>query len=152
MAKLTSNTTVRHPITGDSVFLRDGLDVDDVPDWAMPMLGRHLLDDASAYVGADAGDVGVLASETRADDDVVVTRGWMRQFMAELVAQERVDYQDDDPQDADQDPGSDPMPPTSGKGSGVEAWAKWADDHGITYPDGANRDEIIAAVELANAK
>lgn len=151
MAKLTSNTTVRHPDTGESVFLRDGLNLDDVPEWALPMIGRHLVDDASAHVGADAEAGAAAASETRDDDNAVVTRGWMRQFMAELIAQERVDYQDDDPQDDDQDQGSDPMPPTSGKGSGAEAWAKWADDHGIAYPDGASRDEIIAAVEAANA-
>lgn len=151
MAKLTSNTTVRHPHTGESVFLRDGLDIDDVPVWALPMIGRHLVDDDTAQVGTDAEADAAVASESRDDDNAVVTRGWMRQFMAELVAQERVDYQDDDLQDSDQAQGSDPMPPTSGRGSGADAWAKWADEHGITYPEGASRDEIIAAVESANA-
>lgn len=46
----------------------------------------------------------------------------------------------------------DALPPTSGKGSGVEAWAKYADDHGIAYPDGAGRDEIIATVEAHKAE
>jgi hypothetical protein len=45
------------------------------------------------------------------------------------------------------DPDGDDLPPTSGKGSGVEAWAKYADTNGIAYPEGANRDEIIAAVQ-----
>ena len=41
----------------------------------------------------------------------------------------------------------DQKPPTSGKGSGLEAWQKYADDKGIAYPEDANRDEIIAAVD-----
>lgn len=46
----------------------------------------------------------------------------------------------------------DDLPPTSGKGSGVEAWAKYADAKGIAYPEGANRDEIIAAVDAHQAE
>lgn len=41
----------------------------------------------------------------------------------------------------------DAVPPTSGKGSGVQAWQADADHKGIAYPEGASRDEIIAAVE-----
>ena len=41
----------------------------------------------------------------------------------------------------------DQKPPTSGKGSGLEAWQKYATDNGIAYPEDANRDEIIAAVD-----
>jgi hypothetical protein len=48
-------------------------------------------------------------------------------------------------------PAVDEMPPTSGKGSGIEAWAGYANAKGIAYPEGANRDEIIAAVQAHNA-
>lgn len=44
----------------------------------------------------------------------------------------------------------DALPPTSGKGSGVQAWQEYADHKGIAYPEGATRDEIIAAVEAHN--
>lgn len=47
---------------------------------------------------------------------------------------------------------SDALPPTSGKGSGVEAWQKYADDKGVAYAEGASRDEIIAAVEARKAE
>lgn len=45
---------------------------------------------------------------------------------------------------------ADVLPPTSGKGSGVEAWQKYADAHGVAYQHGASRDDIIAAVEAAS--
>lgn len=48
-------------------------------------------------------------------------------------------------------PAGDEMPPTSGKGSGADAWAGYADRKGIAYPEGANRDEIIAAVQAHQA-
>ena len=38
------------------------------------------------------------------------------------------------------------MPPTSGKGSGLDSWRDYATRHGITVPDDATRDDIIAAV------
>ncbi|HEY9265502.1 MAG TPA: hypothetical protein VIQ11_12950 [Mycobacterium sp.] len=50
------------------------------------------------------------------------------------------------------DADGDELPPKSGKGSGVEAWATYADAKGIAYPEGANRDEIIAAVEAHQAE
>lgn len=41
----------------------------------------------------------------------------------------------------------DGLPPKAGKGSGIAAWKKYADDNGVSYTEGATRDEIIAAVE-----
>lgn len=46
----------------------------------------------------------------------------------------------------------DGMPPRAGKGSGLEAWQTYADDKGIAYPEGATRDEIIAAVDASSAE
>lgn len=39
-----------------------------------------------------------------------------------------------------------PQPPTSGKGSGLDSWRDYATSLGITVPDDATRDDIIAAV------
>ncbi|HEX6969115.1 MAG TPA: hypothetical protein VF174_09935 [Micromonosporaceae bacterium] len=36
-------------------------------------------------------------------------------------------------------------PPRSGRGSGLDAWQAFAVDHDVEFPDGASRDEIIAA-------
>ena len=38
---LTANTVVTHPDTGAPVVLRAG---EDVPDWAVPLVGDHLVD------------------------------------------------------------------------------------------------------------
>jgi hypothetical protein len=42
-----------------------------------------------------------------------------------------------------------PAPPRSGRGSGLDAWQAFAVDHDVEFPDGASRDEIIAACERA---
>jgi len=47
---------------------------------------------------------------------------------------------------------ADGTPPTSGKGSGLEAWQKHADDLGVPYADDAKREDIIAAVEAHKAE
>lgn len=35
-------------------------------------------------------------------------------------------------------------PPRSGRGSGEGAWRTFLDGQGVTYPEGANRDELVA--------
>lgn len=40
-------------------------------------------------------------------------------------------------------------PPKSGAGSGVEAWAAYAAAQGVEIPEGAKRDDIVAALETA---
>ena len=42
-----------------------------------------------------------------------------------------------------------PEPPRGGAGSGVDAWRDYASRAGIEIDDTMNRDDIIAAVELA---
>ncbi|MBF9135320.1 hypothetical protein I0C86_41455 [Plantactinospora sp. S1510] len=44
-----------------------------------------------------------------------------------------------------------PPPPRVGRGSGIEAWASFAEANDVDVPDGASRDEIIAACEDAGA-
>lgn len=41
------------------------------------------------------------------------------------------------------------VPPRSGTGSGKEAWSAYAQAKGVDVPDGATREEIIAALEEA---
>jgi len=40
----------------------------------------------------------------------------------------------------------DDRPPTSGKGSGRDAWAAYAEASGVTVVEGMNREDIIAAL------
>ncbi|MGA5869257.1 hypothetical protein [Streptomyces cinereoruber] len=40
-------------------------------------------------------------------------------------------------------------PPRSGRGSGIDAWRKYAEDNGVEYDTHASREEIIAAAEQA---
>lgn len=41
MAKLTANTVVRHPESGEPVALLEGTDL---PEWAEKLVGPHVLD------------------------------------------------------------------------------------------------------------
>lgn len=43
-----------------------------------------------------------------------------------------------------------PVPPHSGKGSGVAAWATYAAAHGIEFDDDASKEDIIAALVAAD--
>lgn len=40
-------------------------------------------------------------------------------------------------------------PPKSGSGSGRDAWAAYAEQQGVTVPEGATRDDIVAALDTA---
>ncbi|MFJ5089974.1 hypothetical protein [Streptomyces sp. NPDC088674] len=42
-----------------------------------------------------------------------------------------------------------PVPARSGPGSGKEAWAAFAEKHGVTLDGGMSRDDIMAACERA---
>lgn len=42
-------------------------------------------------------------------------------------------------------------PPRGGPGSGLPEWLAYAADHDIDVPEDASRDEVIAAVEAAEA-
>ncbi|MGW1587317.1 hypothetical protein [Streptomyces sp. NPDC002386] len=45
--------------------------------------------------------------------------------------------------------GGDGAPPRTGRGSGVDAWRKFAEDHSVEYDTHASREDIIAACESA---
>ncbi len=58
----------------------------------------------------------------------------------------------DDPPDDDAAPASEPAPdppPRAGRGASAEAWRTWAGSLAVAIPDGATRDDIIAACEQA---
>jgi hypothetical protein len=45
--------------------------------------------------------------------------------------------------------GSDGPPPKAGRGSGLDAWKAYASVHEVEVPDGASKDDVIAALESA---
>lgn len=55
------------------------------------------------------------------------------------------------PDEADDDEGGelDGVPAKGGPGSGTKLWAAYAAEHKVDVPEGASRDEIIAALEAA---
>lgn len=55
-------------------------------------------------------------------------------------------------QDADAGTGEPTRPPTSGKGSGIDAWRDYATARGVVVDDDADRAAIIAAVDAADAE
>lgn len=57
MPKLTANTVIPHPQTGEPVLLAES---GDLPDWAVGLVGDHLLD--------HAGDTPATAGQEKADD------------------------------------------------------------------------------------
>lgn len=49
----------------------------------------------------------------------------------------------------DDEGGSDGPPPKSGKGGGIRAWRKYAEDNGVDVDGLDSPEEVIAAVETA---
>lgn len=56
-----------------------------------------------------------------------------------------------DPDPAGDDDTAPQEPPREGKGSGVNAWREYAEAIGVQFDKKAKREEIIAAVDAANA-
>ena len=57
------------------------------------------------------------------------------------------DTDDDKGQGEGEQPDTPAEPPRSGKGSGVDEWRAYAAARGVEVPDGAGRDDIIAAID-----
>ncbi|RPK74461.1 hypothetical protein [Streptomyces sp. ADI95-17] len=55
----------------------------------------------------------------------------------------------EDQDDGDQAPRLSNAPPRSGRGSGVEAWRQYAEQHNVEVAADASREDIIAACEAA---
>lgn len=72
----------------------------------------------------------------KAGDTLDVTPG----VAAQLIASEHAEI-------VGEEPGSGGEPPRSGKGSGIDKWKQYAESKGLTVPDDADRDTIIALVD-----
>ncbi|WP_194821300.1 hypothetical protein [Micromonospora sp. S-DT3-3-22] len=131
MRRLTDNTVVRHPETGEPVLLAAG---GSLPDWATDLVGDHLLDGAGRPAPSAPG-------ESR------------EQQRARLLAQ-LAELDGDEPGDADADAGQgrgdDGPPPKGGAGSGAPAWREYADRRGVEVPADASREAVIEALDAAD--
>lgn len=69
-------------------------------------------------------------------------------WAAKAVTNKRVwdDFDPDAPDDDDDEP-SDGPPPKSGKGSGIRAWRKYAEDNGVDVEGLDTPDEVWAKLE-----
>lgn len=133
MATLSSNTLVKHPETGERITLLKG---ETIPKWAADQIGDHLIEGTEPSAQPTAHPAAKAGRYPTA-----------KEIAAEVVALLRQEMDDDQGDDSQDDDDSDELPPTSGRGSGLEAWVAYANAKGIAYPQGASRDEIIAAVE-----
>lgn len=76
---------------------------------------------------------------------VVLTAGSEVPEWAEKELADRDDIWETPEVDADEN--GDGRPPLSGKGSGKGAWADYAEELGLSVPEGASRDDIVALVD-----
>lgn len=137
---MAENTVVENPEDGGRVTLLKG---DKVPAWAAEQVGDHLVEGSGGTakpVRRPAAETGQQYPTAKEIATEVVT------LLREEMEAHSADEDQTPPVDADE------MPPTGGKGSGIEAWTAYADGKGIAYPEGANRDEVIAAVQAHNAE
>lgn len=107
------------------------------------------------HVTDDNGKTHVFGPSTEVPEwaarKITNTRAWAKPptFPAETVTDPGGDGSG---QDAGAGTGDTPRPPTSGKGSGVDAWRDYATSRGIAVDDDADRAAIIAAVDAADAE
>jgi hypothetical protein len=118
MATLIENTVVVHPETGEPTLLAA---TGELPDWAVGLVGDHLLDRAGRPPKQNDEKARLLAR------------------IAELEAA------------AEQSRGSDTkVPPRSGPGSGAPEWRAYARSVGVDVDDNASRDDVVAALDAAD--
>lgn len=130
---------VRRGDFGTPVALRAG---DKVPSGVT--VGDHLLarkgrgdSDAGAPHGSTADELAKAKADTEAA------------AKAAAEAEEKAKAEAVGGQQGQGDENPLPEPPRNGAGSGVAAWQAYADAIGVEIPEGASRDEIIAAVDEA---
>lgn len=124
MPKLIDNTVVVHPKTGSPVLLAA---TGELPDWAVGLVGDHLLDGTPAKPARSA----------REDDEVAR----LKARIAEL----------EQAQAAADAPGSESkVPPRQGPGSGADKWRAYAKSVGVEVGEDASRDDVIVALEAAS--
>jgi len=138
MRRLTDNTVVRHPQTGEAVLLAAG---GPLPDWAEGLVGAHLLD------GPKVTATPPPFSESPADE-----RARLLARLAELGDTGGQAGPGPEPAGSGQTRDDDAPPPKGGSGSGAPAWREYAARHGVDVPADATREAIIAALEDANVR
>lgn len=70
-------------------------------------------------------------------------------WAADLITNPTAWSSEEDTEDTPEGDESPPVPPTSGKGSGRDAWAAYANAKGVEVEEDMSRDDIVAACELA---
>ncbi|MGW5556860.1 hypothetical protein ACWER9_06510 [Micromonospora sp. NPDC003944] len=132
MATLRESTHVRHPETGELAFLIAG---GDVPEWASPLVGEHLIDGVSARPGSVASAPEDPAAEVvRLQARINV----LKAAIPSSAAGEGADAA-----------GRDGPPPKGGAGSGAPTWREYAAKKGVDVAEDASREDVIAALEAA---
>ncbi|RAO26478.1 hypothetical protein PSN13_06506 [Micromonospora saelicesensis] len=135
MAKLTANTHVRHPETGELAFLVAG---GDVPEWAAPLVGDHLIEGGSARSRKPS------APKAPAEDPAVELAR-LEARVAELKATPKsepvtpVERQDG-------------PPPKGGAGSGAPSWREYAARNNVEVASDASREDVVAALDAAGVR
>ncbi|MCX5066910.1 hypothetical protein OOJ91_13745 [Micromonospora lupini] len=133
MAKLTESTHVRHPKTGELAFLIAG---GDVPDWAAPLVGDHLVQGGAARRGK--------VTPEREDPAAELAR--LEARIAELRA---TPPQGSPAQDDGGDADPDGPPPKGGPGSGAPAWRAYAARRNVEVAEDASREDVWEALDKA---
>ncbi|MFF0823053.1 hypothetical protein ACFYUR_22050 [Micromonospora haikouensis] len=133
MARLTDNTIVTHPETGQPVLLAaDG----PLPDWAAGLVGDHLLD-------------GPASSTQARGESLEQKRARLLAQLAELDGS-APDGTGGDPASGGED--GDAPPPKGGAGSGAPAWREYAARRGVEVSADASREDVIAALDEAGVR
>jgi len=130
MAKLTENTHVRHPETGELAFLVAG---GDVPEWASSLVGEHLVEGGSVR----HREVGPVQEDPEAE----LARLQARINALKAAIPSTVKGSDEDGQDG--------PPPKGGAGSGAPAWREYAAKHNVEVAEDASREDVVAALTEA---
>jgi hypothetical protein len=97
---------------------------------------KNLSDHNVALQGKDGKVVHVLPGD--------VFPEWAKVTNPLVIGDQEID--DDEPE---VEAKSDGPPPRRGNKSGTEFWAAYAKEHEVDVPEGASRDEVIAACESA---
>lgn len=127
--RLTANTVLAHPETGSPVVFEEG---QEVPAWAADLITTPGLLEGSKAPSAKRTPKKAAAQDVSED--------------------EPADEDEDTDADEDAEDGGTPVevPPTTGNGSGVTAWRKYALSKGFEFDDDVKRAEIIAALTAEN--
>lgn len=131
--RLNANVVLAHPESGDIVVLVAGTTV---PEWAADLITNEELFEAT---------------EARTARPVVSAAVEVSPDTTDNTQQPPADDKDeDDETEAPADGENVPVPPKSGKGSGVNAWRAYAASKGIEFDDDMKVAEIIEALAAEN--